>query len=468
MDETGNQQQERKNETLTVKLSPDKMSAFVVFHAAENGGNNLTKDEIDKYIHNEGIKQVMNQETLESIYKNRAYETLYNIAKGKEPIKGEDGKIIYNFQTQKKVKPKEREDGTVDFYDLNLVENVHYGDVLAVIIPPSDGYDGYNVLGEIVPSTKGIRPNIKKGRNVEISEDGSKLFATKDGQVGVIDGKIVVNEVYEVESDVNTGTGNINFVGSVIIRGNVLTDFKVYAAGNIDVYGVVEGARIEAKGTINLHRGVLGNGKANIKAGGDLISKYIENCNVSVDGNILSEAIMHSNVRCSKHVEVQGKNGLILGGVVTAGKLIKAKVVGSELGMHTELKVGVDPNLVELYKKNKEEIQKLKIEKAKSYQIQELLCAKNRKNMLDYEKKELLEKIIKTNNSLATRLEELEESQDLLMQKINEIDNGEIKVEQKICPNVDIYISSAYMKTTEDIVRCKLRKEGADIKISAY
>ncbi|HCC08287.1 MAG TPA: DUF342 domain-containing protein [Clostridiales bacterium] len=468
MDEKDDSQQIQKNESMTVKITPDKMDAYIMFHAPKNDGRKLTKEEIQDYIQLEGLRESIDQGALESLFESRNYEFLYNIAQGKQTIKGEDGKVIYNFQTEKKIKPKEREDGTVDFYNLNLIENVHDGDVLAVIIPPTDGEDGYNVLGQPLFASKGKPVNAKRGRNVSVSDDGLKLFATKDGQVGLIDGKIVINEVFEVASDVNTSTGNINFVGSVIIRGNVLSDFKVFAAGNIDIYGVVEGAILESKGSMNLHSGVLGNGKAEIKVGGDLVAKYIENCNVIVSGNIVSEAILHSNVRCSKNIEIGGKTGLIVGGVVTAGKLIKAKVVGSNFGTCTELKVGIDPNLIEMYKKNKEEIERIKDEKVKSGQLQELLEAKNKKSLLDDEKKGLLEKIVHTNNSITRRIEELNEEQELLMQKIQEIENGEIKIEQKICPNVEIYISNAYMRTKEDLSRCTLRKEGADVKISAY
>ncbi|OGO86493.1 MAG: hypothetical protein A2Y22_01135 [Clostridiales bacterium GWD2_32_59] len=463
-----NPQQVPKNESVTVKISPDKMNAYIIFHIPENDGRRMTKNEIQDYLHLEGLRQGIDHEVLESLFENRNYEYLYNIARGKEAIKGEDGKVIYNFQTEKKIKPTEREDGTVDFYNLNLIENAHEGDIIAVIIAPTDGEDGYDVLGQPIFSSKGRPANVKRGRNVSSSEDGLKFFATKDGQVGVIDGKIVVSEVFEVDSDVNTSTGNINFVGSVVIRGNVLSDFKVFAAGNIDVYGVVEGATLESKGSMNLHSGVLGNGKAEIKVGGDLVAKYIENCNIIVNGNIVSEAILHSNVRCSKNIEIGGKTGLIVGGNVTAGKLIKAKVIGSNFGTHTELKVGVDPNLVEMYKKNKEEIERIKSEKTKSSQLRELLETKNKKNLLDDEKKILLEKIVHTNNFITRRIEELNEEQELLMEKIQEIENGEIKVEQKICPNVEIYISNAYMRTREDISRCTLRKEGADVKISAY
>jgi len=76
---------------------------------------------------------------------------------------------------------------------------------------------------------------LPKGKNVEISEDGQSLIAGIDGQVNYIDGKVSVFANYEVPADVDNSTGNISFVGNVIIRGNVLSGFTVEAGGSVEV-----------------------------------------------------------------------------------------------------------------------------------------------------------------------------------------------------------------------------------------
>ncbi len=465
MEETNEKQQMPKNESITVKTTPDKMMTYVTFHAPENGGRSMTKKEIEDYLNIERIHKGRDTDLLDKLILEKTYETTYTIAKGKVSVDGKNGSVIYNFQTEKKLQPKEREDGSVDFFDLNLIENVQAGDVLAEIIQPTDGEEGYNVFGETLFPKKGKPVFPKRGRNVAISEDGFKVVATKSGQVSIIEEKIVVSEVYEVPFDVNTGTGNVNFVGSIVIKGNVSSGFKVYSAGNIDVYGVVEGAIIEAKGNITLHRGVLGGGTAQIKAGGDIAAKYIENSKVSSGGNIVSEAILHSIVNSSGNINVGGKKGLIVGGTITAGRSIKAKVVGANLGTHTELKVGIDPNLIEGYRRDNEEIERLLDEKRKANQIIELLQAKARKGLLDDEKLELLSKMNKTNQCIDIRIDELNQEKELLKQKIDEIENGDITIEQKIYPNVDIYVSSAYVKTREEMGRCTMKKSDGEVKI---
>ena len=47
------------------------------------------------------------------------------------------------------------------------------------------------------------------------------------GLVKIFEGKIIVNNVYEVPNNVGTSTGNIEFEGTVIVHGNVLTGFSI-------------------------------------------------------------------------------------------------------------------------------------------------------------------------------------------------------------------------------------------------
>lgn len=74
-----------------------------------------------------------------------------------------------------------------------------------------------------------------RGRNVYSGEDGLSLYSEIDGQVMYIDGKLSVFSTYEVPADVDNSTGNINFVGNLSVRGNVLSGFVVEVGGNVEV-----------------------------------------------------------------------------------------------------------------------------------------------------------------------------------------------------------------------------------------
>ena len=76
-----------------------------------------------------------------------------------------------------------------------------------------------------------------------------------------------------------------------MIKGMYLQDFSK-AAGDISVSGIVEGATIIADGDITFNRGVQGMNKAVIKAGGNIVSKFIESASsVEAGGNIESDSI---------------------------------------------------------------------------------------------------------------------------------------------------------------------------------
>ena len=45
----------------------------------------------------------------------------------------------------------------------------------------------------------------------------------------VKDNKISVMALYEIPGDVNLSTGNLDFIGTIIVRGDVKDGFKVFA-----------------------------------------------------------------------------------------------------------------------------------------------------------------------------------------------------------------------------------------------
>lgn len=59
---------------------------------------------------------------------------------------------------------------------------------------------------------------------------------------------------------------------------------------------MIEGACIEAGGNIIIARGMNGMAKGILKAGGNIVAKFLENATVSAGGYVNTESILHSNV----------------------------------------------------------------------------------------------------------------------------------------------------------------------------
>lgn len=146
------------------------------------------------------------------------------------------------------------------------------------------------------------------------------MYAAIDGLVTKTDrDKLNVFPVYEVNGDVDYNIGNIDFVGTVVIRGNILTGFRVKASGDIRVTGGIEGAEVESDGSIEITGGVIGSNKGYVKAGRNIRCSFVQEGNVIAYEDItVTQSIMHSNVRAGKSVRCLGAKGLIVGGIVQA------------------------------------------------------------------------------------------------------------------------------------------------------
>ncbi|MDK2836465.1 MAG: uncharacterized protein PWP21_1242 [Thermosediminibacterales bacterium] len=462
------QEKHRDDSRVELRITKDRLKAYITVIPSK-GGKHIHIEKLYDTIKKNNIKFGIKQENLEKIVNEKIYNKEILIAEGIEPQNGKDGKIEYYFNNEKIIRPKIDEKGRVDFFNLNLVENVTTDQLLAVKIPPTQGVSGRNIFDEEIKAKPGKDPIIPLGKNVYLSEDKTKCFASIDGQVQITNGKISVYPVFEIKGNVDPSTGNIDFVGNVIVRGNVLTGFKVTAKGDVEIYGVVEGAYISSGGNILLRRGVQGHDKAIIKASGNVLAKYLEHCNVEADGDIIvSDAIMHSNVSCGKRLQVSGRKGLIVGGLIRAADEVSAKNVGSPMATFTQIEVGVNPVLKEKFLKIKSELEQQKSNLEKTEKAIDLLTKLKEKKLLTKEKENLLEKLEKTKKHLSEQIYLNEKSYEELYQEINNLDRGKIKVTETVYPGVKVTIGNISMKIKETIKNVVLYKADEQIKLASF
>lgn len=460
------QEEVKIDATANVMLSPDRMKGYITFNAPDNG-RMLTLEEVLDTLNRNGVIFGINRSHLESIVKYPVFNEMICIAEGTPPVNGQNGKVEFYFDTKKESKPTILEDGRVDFRELNLIESVAAGQTLCTLIPPIPGTPGRTVFGTDIPALDGKPAILPKGRNVSISPDGNSLVANISGQVSYLEGKVNIFATYEVQADVDNSTGNINFVGNVSVRGNVLSGFLIEAGGNVEVWGVVEGAVIKAGGDIILRRGMQGMGKGTLISGGDIIARYIENSNVEAKNNIKSEAIMHSNIKCGNKLELSGKKGLLVGGSCKVGKEIIAKVIGSHMATVTDIEVGVDPTVRERYKALKEEIAAMESDMKKAEQAITILKKLEMAGALTPEKQEIMAKSVRTKVYFTNRIFELKEEVTQLEAKLQQESYGKIRCFNYIYPGTKVAIGSCLMFVRENLQYCSLYRDGADIRVGA-
>ena len=331
-----------ERESCKIEVSKDRMTVTAIFYPPTEGAELMTEKEVLSSLAYRKITYGICAENIHGFFEHREYCKEIVLAQGKPVKEGKDAKVEYHFTLNKRAKPTLKEDGSVDYFHLNIITNVTENQLLATLHPEEPGESGTNVYGEEIKPHAVKGGFIKAGNNTKLSEDKMTLTAAKAGHVTVRDGKITVSDVLTVQN-VDVSTGNIEYEGSVEVKGVVASNFSVKAGGNVIVKGIVEGASIDASADIILECGVKAGG--DIKAGGNIVAKFIENAKISAGGSINSECILHSTVTSGTEINVTGKRGFIAGGKVCAADKISAKVLGSEMGANTIIEVGADPQV---------------------------------------------------------------------------------------------------------------------------
>ncbi len=426
------------------KIAQDKLSADLILNL-EMTEDSFSYEDLKQYLNKNGIVYGIDEKLLAEVSKNpkKFAGAPIRVAEGKPPIPGEPAQIEYVFKSQLHdgIKPKELEDGRVDFYQVVDIANVSRGQLIAKKIPAGRGEEGRTVLGTPIPPAPGKDINIKMGKNVVLSQDKMFLYSAIDGQVSIGEGdKINVFPVYEVKGDVDFGVGNIDFVGTVVIRGNVPTGFRIKASGDIRVLGSVEGAELEAGGTVEIKNGIAAQDKGHVIAGVDVKTSYIQNGNVKANNDIIvSQSIMFSHIRAGQNVICNGTKGIIIGGTIQAGEKIVARVIGNSSSTPTVLEVGVKPELRNQLLTVTKELQSLYDNMKKTEQglsvIDQILHTTNE---LSPEKKMLQIKLTNTKIMLEKEIKKLESQKKDMEAQLDHDAHAVVDVYQVMYPGIKL------------------------------
>lgn len=385
------------------------------------------------------------------------------IAEGVAPVKGEDGFIkletVENYQDS-------RTDKVLNFRNVRQIPSVKAGQLVATIYPSKPGNPGRNVLGHPIAATHGKPYPLSVGKN--IVETNGQLYATMDGQISLSEKKISVLPVFEVNGDLNLKTGNIDFIGNVTIRGNVPSDYVVKAGGDISIYGIVEGAQLEAGGSIYISGGIVGFAKASIQAKGDIIASYINQGQVHAGKNIeVAGSILHSV--CFATGSVHSLTGSIIGGLISAGDHVKAKDIGNASHTKTEIQIGINDRYSEEEKRIRGEMDVTNAQLEKVLLILRKLSEKyKRTSTLSEDEILLLKRDKLTQTELTKKLELLESELIELSSKQNEATAKSLIATGSLYPNVYVQFGKYKRIINQLFHRVKAQLVNKEISIDIY
>ncbi|NLH02318.1 MAG: DUF342 domain-containing protein [Clostridiales bacterium] len=352
---------------MEVYISADSMEAYGFIFPPIGGGDSLSADELKAIAQREGVFYGMDEEIFSKILSENQYLKVFTFARGKEPRNGENGQVIDLYSREKQINLAVDQDENVDFRNLNWLQKVNQGDVICKLIPPVPPEDGMNIRGIVLKGLEGKMPKLPKGKNITENEDHTALIAEVSGQLSFSNGSFKIEQLLNIDGDVDSSVGNLDAIGSINIKGNVLDGFSVKATGDIVVGGTVMSAELTAGGNIQIRSGMNGGLKGKLTAGGNISSKYLENCFVSAGGTVKSDSVMNCTVISGDKVIVTSGHGAIMGSTITSFKGVEAKVIGNERNLFTKITIGNDPKLSEELRVLTAEIKELS-HKAEEYE----------------------------------------------------------------------------------------------------
>ena len=459
-----------KDETVNFVVTENKLEAYGQF-VPPVGGHCMIAEELLQALKERQILWGIDEALVHALTaqgSEKDYALWYRLASGRPSVPGRDGALNLLVDPNKKPKPALLEDGSVDFKQLDPLEQVQKGRVLARLTPPTEGTAGMDVYGREIPAKAGKARRLPKGKNTAVTEDGTCLIALSDGKVDLEGGRINVRTTFYHTGSIDTATGNIRFQGDIVIQEHVLSGFEVTASGGIEVRGQVEGALLIAGGNIVLSSGIRGMGRGLLKSGGDILCRFMENATAEAQGSITAESVMHSHVRCGNDFIVSGRHGVILGGYAAAAHRILAVSAGSPGAAATCLEVGCDPLLQKEYQALRGRVKALEEEMQKYRPLLHLLRQLKFQGRLPQEKDAVQDKLERHDAQCGQEIEQAKARMEVLQDIFTGVDQGMISILKTVYPGVQIKIGNASYTLDQPVQYVSFIKEKGNIVQTPY
>lgn len=431
---------------IEIEIDSDAMKATAIIN--EDQKEILLKQDYFK----EGLQVMAHELGIVYGYKDPDLITVragkpFIIAEGSPPVKGKDAVITYIERPERK--PVIREDDTADYYEMNFIFEVKAGDWLGEKTRPLPGISGKNLYGETLRADPGDDLPLSYDSKVafEFEESGKTILrATKSGALEYINGILTIRDHLVIEGDVGVETGNVQFDGSISVRGTVMPGYSIIASSDLEVRaaeGVVNASLIKsAEGSIYIRGGIFGRGITVVEAEENIYVKHSNECLLKAGEEINIGFYALGSTLIAKNIIVDERKGKLIGGRAEALFKITASISGNQHERRTELIVkGIDKDnlLAEL---------QVKAHELKSVQ-QNMDKVSDKIHTLELMLESLSDdqqKLYETAKEQLTRLEEqftdLDHEIQAALNLIKHAQNEEIRITKEAHPNTLIQIGS--------------------------
>ncbi len=289
----------------------------------------LIKQLLDEAGVSHGIDDALCAEFVDSVSKAPPGGRLRQaVARGTPAVNGDDGSIEMAVESDREDVGVARESGSIDYHERGSFTPIEKEQLIARVVPPTEGTPGKNVRGEELHAEPGKKASLNSGSGPALTAGGTELRAIRAGDLRFVGDRIEVSELIRVLGNLDFQMGSVECEGSVTVEGDVLPGFHIRAEGDVSVGGVVDSAEVKAAGTVTVRQGVIRGGR--VSAGGELKVGYVTGSYLESDASvtILKEAV-HSTVVSGDSIVVPG-SGRVVGGSLQAKKRIEVGEAGHE------------------------------------------------------------------------------------------------------------------------------------------
>lgn len=443
----------RSDATPKIVISDDKLEANMCVFAPQFGGKDITVEAITQVLKDEHIKYGIDEELITEIVGEKLYDKVFTIAHGEPAIDGEDGYVTNRYEQSKKLVPKKLEDGSVDYRDLGLVVNIKANDAICDITAETLGTEGCNVFGQKIPPRPGKPPKIPQGQNTVLSGDGSRLYAAQSGNLIYKNGVFAIETTFYLNEDVSAATGNISFLGDIVIKGNVQEGFSVTAGKTLTVNGMVTGAVLSAQSDITVKNGVFASTLTSTD--GNISIGFGENDTITTRGNLTSTSLIGCMIKIEGNLECIKSPGVLVGGECSVMGNFTVAQLGHKNYIPTVISVGSVTNLVMEMDSLEKQCTQIDEYIAKLNASIEFLQEKKRNGeKLSEDKENYISSAIRLKVQRAMDKKPLRARIEEIQRIINAREDLSLKITRCIYPNVRINLNSFTTTTSAEYGKC--------------
>ena len=276
------------------------------------------------------------------------------------------------------------------------------------------GTPGMDISGKEIKPVPGVPPKYFVGSGTIQDNEKTRIYAADDGNLRWEKDRFIVDTIVTISGSVDASTGNIDFVGDIVVKGGVLEVYRVRGK-NVTIKENVTNATVEATESIVINSGAV---YSKLSCDGNIKMSFAENCTIFSKGNLESKSLINCNVLCESEVLVIGGKGIIVGGECVAYHNITANQIGSESYTKTTINLGNTASLMKSHKELNDNFKTLNENYKKLKNLYEKLNHLRNERPLtpqqEHARKQAFLFVMNERNTLADMTERIEHNEKIL------------------------------------------------------